>query len=933
MVLWIRGTIRLLFCLPAIRFFNYLADSPRIQFLMAKVMKTSFLISLLSLVHALMLPAFSLAQYTPGNTYFGANNYIEYHAGDLPIIISAPHGGYLTPASIPDRACSGCTTVRDGWTEELAYKIDSAIQVVFGGHPHIIINKLARTKLDANREIVEAALGNPIAEAAWFEYHDFVQASKDACVGSYGTALYIDLHAHGHAIQRIELGYLLTRTELQLSDATLDAQNFQDSCSIQHLKNVQNPAASFSSILRGSDCMGELLTNRGYPSTPSASDPAPAPTDPYFSGGYNTVRHGSRDSSVINGIQFETNYTGIRNNNANRDAFARGLTCAIRSYLDQWYFDLDNWDPGHLVTSNADAGPGTLRNALLGAEDGTVITFDGALSGDTIRLEKELRLCSDVTIQGPGAGLLAVSGEGSTRILRIMRGNTVEVSGLSLVKGWVPAGQDAGAVMVEGSIRLTHCTIADNFASDDGGAIVVLDSFSMAHLDSCMVSGNSCGDDGGAMRCLEGTLVLNGTTVHDNFSPSNGGGLSGNGNVIIKSSTFSQNLASSNGGAIRNFGGGTVDCTNSTFAGNISSYRGGGISSGAHVDLEFCTLVNNTATSLGGGIRLPTGGTCNLRNTLVAGNSGSGGADVSMFSGAFVSNGNNLIGDTTGSGWTAAAADQLGNTASPVDPLVLSLAANGGPTETVALQTGSPCLEQGNAAGAPAFDQRGHDRVFGLQPDIGAFEFCIPDTSTDVIIACNTFTWIDGNTYTQSNNTAQFMAPNAHGCDSLKYLDLTINLVDTSIVQLDSVTLSANASGASYQWLDCANNFAVLVGETNQQLVVSNTGTYAVEITENGCIDTSACMSILLTGISVADYNSGWVVYPNPTTGHFVVELDQRHSTMQVTIRDAYGRLVGMAQFEDTAQLELDLEGAAGLYFIELSDETGESVYLKVLKE
>ena len=52
------------------------------------------------------------------------------------------------------------------------------------------------------------------------------------------------------------------------------------------------------------------------------------------------MRHGSRDSSVINAIQFELNYTDIRNSDANRKAFARSLACVIKSYLDQWYLDL-----------------------------------------------------------------------------------------------------------------------------------------------------------------------------------------------------------------------------------------------------------------------------------------------------------------------------------------------------------------------------------------------------------------------------------------------------------------------------------------------------------------------------------------------------------------------------------------------------------------
>jgi len=329
---------------------------------------TSRSILTLFLLISFIIPLTSFAQYPAGNTFFGTNNYIEYYAGNLPIIVSAPHGGYLLPNNIPDRSCNGCSTVRDSWTEEVAYEIDSAIRVVFGGFPHIIINKLARIKLDANREIIEAAQSNAIAETAWFEYH--------SAVANFGSAIYIDLHAHGHTKQRIELGYLLSKAELLLPNNTLDLMNFQDTSSIKHLKNILNPNSNFSEMLRGNESMGELLTNYGYPSVPSQSDTAPEPSDPYFSGGYNTLRHGSRDSSFINAIQFETNFIGIRNTNDNRNAFARALACVIRSYINKWYFDLDTWDPGHVVTSNKDDGPGSLRSVLLGAENGTVITFD-----------------------------------------------------------------------------------------------------------------------------------------------------------------------------------------------------------------------------------------------------------------------------------------------------------------------------------------------------------------------------------------------------------------------------------------------------------------------------------------------------------------------------------------------------------------------------
>jgi N-formylglutamate amidohydrolase len=685
---------------------------------------TSMLRTILLL--SLALPfSFSLliGQYTPGQTYFGTDNFIEYHAGDLPIIVSAPHGGYLSPGTIPNRNCSACVTVRDSRTEEMAYQIDSAIQVLFGGHPHIIINKLARTKLDANREIVEAAQGNAQAETAWTEYHSFIQSAKNQARGAFGSVLYIDLHGHGHTIQRLELGYLLSRAELQNSNADLDAVNFQDSSSIKHLSNVLNPGASFAEILRGSDCMGEFLVEHGFPSTPSATDTAPAPADPYFSGGYNTVRHGSRASSEINGIQFELNWTGVRDNADNRSAFSRGLACAIRDYLDRWFFDVDAWVPGHLVTSTADHGPGTLRDALLGAEDGDVVTFAASLNGDTIRLEKELRICTQVTVQGPGFGLLAVSGGDSTRLIRIMKTDSAVIRGLSLVRGNSPGGEDGGGLLVEGTVRLASCKLADNYADDDGGGLSINEN-GVAYLDSCTISNNSCGDDGGGLRNFLGTLAINHTTVSGNSSPSFGGGLSSNGTVKIEASTFTQNQANSVGGGMRSFGG-SVSILNSTFEGNTSGDRAGGISTSIDIDLNFCTLVNNTATNTGGGIR-STGANCTLQNTLIAKNTSPTGPDVAINGGAFVSNGYNFIGDSTGSAWLSATADQLGNSVSPIDPLILPLTNNGGPTPTVALSPSSPCVDLANSSGAPATDQRGQLRISNGQADIGAFEYYVP---------------------------------------------------------------------------------------------------------------------------------------------------------------------------------------------------------------
>lgn len=98
-----------------------------------------------------------------------------------------------------------------------------------------------------------------------------------------------------------------------------------------------------------------------------------------------------------------------------------------------------------------------------------------------------------------------------------------------------------------------------------------------------------------------------------------------------------------------------------------------------------------------------------------------------------------------------------------------------------------------------------------------------PTSGTDVISACDSITWIDGNTYTSSNNTATHTLTNAAGCDSVVTLDLTINTVDIVITN-NSPTLIANADPATYQWVNCDENFNPISGETGSEYTAQSNG-------------------------------------------------------------------------------------------------------------
>ena len=276
-----------------------------------------------------MVPALS---YTPGGTYFGRNAYVEFNAGTLPVIVSAPHGGALEPAEIPNRT-SG-TTVTDMATEDLARAVADALRAKTGRSPSVVICRLKRIKIDVNREIAEGAQGNPAAEQAWNEYHAFLDAARALATAAHGRALVIDLHGHGHPKPRIEIGYLLSATDLDRPDAELDDPSWARQSSIRTL--AAESGARFSALLRGQESLGGRFDRAGYPSVPGPTTPSPG-GDPYFEGGYITSRHGSADGGPISAVQIETPYPGVRDTPASRAKFAAVVADALAAYFAAYF--------------------------------------------------------------------------------------------------------------------------------------------------------------------------------------------------------------------------------------------------------------------------------------------------------------------------------------------------------------------------------------------------------------------------------------------------------------------------------------------------------------------------------------------------------------------------------------------------------------------
>ena len=270
--------------------------------------------------------------YQSGKVYFGRENYIEYYAGNLPIILSAPHGGQLTPDEISDRTYG--TFVTDLNTYELTKTIMDSMIVRFGGYPHVILCKLKRTKLDANRDSIEAAQENKYALRAWQEYHHYIEVAKKKITNDQGSGLFLDIHGHGINPDgfydlRTWLGYLISSEELDQSNGVLNTNSYQSKSSISAW--VDSSSYSFIEVLRGKVSFGPILDSLGYKSLPSINDLSPDGMR-YFSGGYNTARHGSRSGGVISSIQIELPKPGIRDNQSTWSSYSKALNATISEY-------------------------------------------------------------------------------------------------------------------------------------------------------------------------------------------------------------------------------------------------------------------------------------------------------------------------------------------------------------------------------------------------------------------------------------------------------------------------------------------------------------------------------------------------------------------------------------------------------------------------
>jgi hypothetical protein len=290
-----------------------------------------------------------------------------------------------------------------------------------------------------------------------------------------------------------------------------------------------------------------------------------------------------------------------------------------------------------LVTTLADSGPGTLRQDLLDAAAGDTIAFSPGLTG-MISLGSTLEITNDLTIAGPGSGLMSVSGNHAVGDFSVAAEVNASISGLTIADGIGTLAGNlgfggatlGGGIYSLGTLCVSNCTLAGNSAGQFGGGIY---SSGMLTVTDCTFISNTAGGSyycggGGIYNDYGGTLTVTGSTFANNSTTKGLVGSAFGGGIFdaqsVTDCTFSGNSASY-GGAI-DFSGTVSNCT---FSGNSATTSGGAIDRASAV--INCTFSGNSSAGDGGAVY----SVLTIANSTFVGNSAAtAGGAVSDF-GAF----------------------------------------------------------------------------------------------------------------------------------------------------------------------------------------------------------------------------------------------------------------------------------------------------------
>ncbi len=289
-------------------------------------------------------------------------------------------------------------------------------------------------------------------------------------------------------------------------------------------------------------------------------------------------------------------------------------------------------------------------------------------------------------------------------------GDTVSIGPPGLPGG---NGGSGGAVFSTGTLTVTRSTFTNNTAGAGGAATFIAGSSGLGGAIGLEVAG--------ATRVTDSTFISNRAGAAGGLVTHGGGIAASQSPVVVTGSTFSANEAQLGGGIFAVVT--TVTVVNCTFVGNIATLRGGGVSGAtATTNVSSSTFFGNR----GGAVAPQGSGTLQVKSSILVGNRAAAGVadrDCEIEAGPVTSAGHNLFGASTGC--TGIATDVSVAPAAVATVLSPTLAANGGPTQTLLLPAMSAAIDSGDCtdvAGARlTIDQRGRARP-PFACDIGALE-------------------------------------------------------------------------------------------------------------------------------------------------------------------------------------------------------------------
>lgn len=597
-----------------------------------------------------------------------------------------------------------------------------------------------------------------------------------------------------------------------------------------------------------------------------------------------------------NSLCADTIYVALNANGGNNGTSWNNAFTSLHMALDSANAGDELW------ISNATFHPGNDRNAVFNMKPG--VSLFGGFNGNESTIAQR-NLVDNKTIISGEIGDSNELHDNCRRLLHIKDiRNPITIDGFSFQYSY--SAKNVAAIFIEASSpHFEHCSFENlvNTGNISSGAAILVTSYQHGAepwFTNCTFRKNLSANVGGAFHSDH---VRN--------------------NTKFINCLFEENEAP-HGAAIHN-GGGIVNTINCTFTRNRGQTGPASVTVASGTTVHTHAIIwNNTAT---------------VSKAFLEGN-GNTLANYSLVEGGFKGAGN--ISDNP----------QFRSVSQPF------------------LRANSPAIDASNpsfdASNLPVVDAAGNPRVTFRRVDLGCYEYVCDsqDATTGSLdtTVCSSFTGPSGKTYTStgkymerlvnhngcdsiitinltigrkensitkvecgsfvlngqrydSSGTYDQILTAENGCDSILTIHLTINKVNTDVVQ-NGNTLTAQASNAQYQWVNCASD-EIILGENRQSFTAEKDGEYACQITQNFCTEQSSCFN--LTPSNVLEPTKGTVnLFPNPSTGNAHLSL---HQKQQITLLNAYGQVVWSKTLEGGEHHLSLTELPTGIYYFKTDQQ------------